>query len=453
MYKRQFMKWGWRKYNTKGGQQRDLDGKTDQNRGENRSCRRPRRQQPGGWQTDGSTAAAATSNSIFSQFRGSVTRRAMPRLMLHGSETDRWTEGLFVSLYDLMCGSARQSPAWRDTSNLSPIYTGGSRNAFLLFRSAMDLFREGHMRRAGVVLRRAFRDLDALAEEDSCTVFQILILEIPILCYDYAKDRETQLYLHYIWQLFSIKKEGQPIVQIAKIMFRIGSKDQRKLRECLEQMAKIIVDLFAELRGTLDASTLSARYMLTKPGVCENESDLIEIMDDYAALTELARKAYGENCSMVTDMELWHLGASFYVPARSHDLISSSVNLVTKLKSHRPYSWDEWDDSDLWTLSSVYSLVALANLRLQDVKSCICNLEEMIKLLEYLVYEREEGFWRERIEVKAASWRVELAGILAYSGQNSRAVEVISALENLGILTLDDHECTTESIDSLSIVV
>lgn len=193
MYKRQFLKWDWRKYNNKRGERGHFDGKSGQYRGRNPTCRRPRRQQLGDWQTNGSAALAATSTSPFSQSLRLVTERAMPRSMLHGSETDRWTEVLYASLYDLIRGSARQSPTWRNASKLTLIYAPGSVDVLLQFRLAMDQLGLGHMKYAGVALRQAFRDLDALAEEDPCTVFQVLILEIPTLLCQLARDRETQL--------------------------------------------------------------------------------------------------------------------------------------------------------------------------------------------------------------------------------------------------------------------
>ncbi|KAK1621998.1 hypothetical protein BDP81DRAFT_476657 [Colletotrichum phormii] len=376
-----YMEYNWRKYKTKGVQQRSLDGKPVETLNHSRTM---------------------------------VTQGASATLMLYGSESERWIEELYASLRDLMCGRQRRN-----------------------------------IHHAGAVLRQAFRDLDSVIEEEPCTSFQDLMLHIPNHLCLRGRYKETDACLYYISKLLNIKKQGQPIARIANMMRKIGARYRDKLRNCVVQMFDIAAHLFRTLRKTVDLTSLMARRWAWFEKEQNDELETAEFFDTHIALLEISRESLGETDMSIIYQEYAH---TFELLNRStsndQGLLQRNERLLAKLRVPHPSSDELYD---IWTKAARIAILQhLANGHLvQSTESRINHLEEVIRLKEYLAYERAE--LDTNFAVEAIILRRRLAGILAHQGQTERAAEILSVGEtsNYLVTTLrSDLECNAETIES-----
>ncbi|KAF3798854.1 hypothetical protein GCG54_00008312 [Colletotrichum gloeosporioides] len=101
MYKRQFMKWRWRKYNSKGLRQSQLNGdRVEMVEGE-MTCQRTRRRR-----LSPDLSRTSTGSQKTDPFPMTSTS------LLYGTEKDRLSYGLLLNLHDLIQGACRQDPEW-----------------------------------------------------------------------------------------------------------------------------------------------------------------------------------------------------------------------------------------------------------------------------------------------------------------------------------------------------
>lgn len=140
-----------------------------------------------------------------------------------GTANDHVPYGLLLNLHDLIQGASRQDPGWHGRARFGYFRIPG-RHLKALVRLGANLFDIKEFQRGGTIFREVFQGIESILNEEPILIFRmlllVLLLEILQLLTDHCILRS---YLRLLSSMLSIKKNGQPIHQVAQYMFDIAT--------------------------------------------------------------------------------------------------------------------------------------------------------------------------------------------------------------------------------------
>ncbi|KAK2034910.1 hypothetical protein LX32DRAFT_633771 [Colletotrichum zoysiae] len=431
MYKRQFLKWSWKKYNTKGRQHSHMNGGLLETRCGKPTCRRPKRRR----------VIRSDNQAQNSSWCG----LSLPTLMIFSSQCQRWTEELYISLRDLIHGSARQSPVWRNCSKFD--WFADDHDLDGQFRLACSLLKGKDFQQYGVVLRQAFRTVDIIIEMESCSVVQPLLLDVPWRLFTGEMNEELQVYLLYVFQMLSTKKPGEPIAAMAKTMHSIFLESPDQFLHSLCQLHGVTADCFIATRGSDDLAGLYAQMealqVANQDGIPVPATKII--IDGFGDLLNDAIDVFGEDSKVATRMERNRLRAMWYLDY-FEDFENSCKRSIRRIQGRNGVHWDDWDSSDLYFVACTLHDLAKFHLNKANFDASILLLKECVRMFDYVV-ENRGYIWS--CGALAAEHRMDLIQVLSELGRLEEASEVrldMAGSRYLREAVENDSECSSFEI-------
>lgn len=218
---------------------------------------------------------------------------------------------LFISLRDLIHGTFRGDDAGWSSGELR--FTGLPTTGRLLVSQmdqAIRLFESKHHKQGGMMLREAFRNLEDVMERDPIEIYQVVLLYIPFYLPARYKD-VTRAWLHYVSQMLSLKKMQDPISQLAKLLYLIHVNDAQQLAPAFERLFSITADIYSQLRGTKDLSTLLASIeLLLARGDSNTSQESTLVVEKLGSLVEEAADQLGETSETAIGIEAYQITAA-----------------------------------------------------------------------------------------------------------------------------------------------
>ncbi|KAF6819432.1 hypothetical protein CPLU01_13024 [Colletotrichum plurivorum] len=250
IYKRQFLRWKWRKYNAKGYWDSHFNGDQVETPMSRATCKRPARRKQ-----LSKVTARHNNYGVNGRLQASCHSPLLSRTFSSGNRTDSCISELFINLRDLICGNHRQDPGWSEsrTSIRAPRTGNLVGNLFYL---AGYLYGVNDYCTSGSALRRAFILLDELATNKAIDIYRALFFDIP---YN-VPEAVLGMYFRHISRLLSIIRGGEPIARMAVLLKRLNSEARFQLFSALGRMHDIEADLYDETRGEVDWKRLEVRF-------------------------------------------------------------------------------------------------------------------------------------------------------------------------------------------------
>lgn len=246
MYKRQFSKWHWRKYNAKGYWDSHFNGDQVETPSSRAKCKRPRRKQ-----SKNGAARNNTDGSLEASYHGQF----LSSTFTYGNRVDSSISELFVELRDLICGNNRRNPDWSKSGRFVILPRTGQHVGRLL-NHASYLYRTNNHCASGAALRRAFILLEELTKNEAIDTYRALFFDIP---YD-VPEAVLETYFGHLSRLLSINRACEPIARMAMMLERLSREARTHLFSVLGRMHDIQADLYEEIRGENDLNSLEARF-------------------------------------------------------------------------------------------------------------------------------------------------------------------------------------------------
>ncbi|WYZ46164.1 hypothetical protein EsH8_IX_000389 [Colletotrichum jinshuiense] len=428
MYKRQFNKWNWRKYNTKGLRQSRLEGETVETCRGTTTCRRPaRRQLRNAWICANGTKNRPAAKSLYRLSRHAPT---IPHLLLHGNQHHLWAETVFASLRDLIEGNARINIDWKNSNRFAPLGSY-SRTPFNLFRLASDLFDIEDYINSGLILRQAFREIEYSIEESDIIDILELLIEIP---YNLLVDRsevELQLYWEHLSRMLSVKRPGQPMTLMAMAIRRLVAEDCDRFFDLLAQISVVISDYYTAIRPQIDVHVIRAKadVVFYNRHIEKSSAKCADILEMYENLLEYAISEFSDQSNEVLYVASTIVVAACEMDAPLDTVIKLGQRSCDLIRSANSISMDNWDELSLerygrtnWHLHDQCSVSG-------DTGMAISYLLESIAAMHCCVRKAKEGPNRNNAEIKLTRYRADLIELLRYIGKIQEADEVRAAVD------------------------
>ncbi|KAF6828532.1 N1-acetylpolyamine oxidase [Colletotrichum musicola] len=292
MYKRQFIKWNWFKYETKR-----LRAERSRNGNNVHVCngKTVRRSRPR-VQTHPSKSAGSVERDFIQYEDASLNPNAG---LLHLGTQSRHQEHLIITLRNFLAGSSEQDQVWGSTSRYQTMLFVGS-EIYDELETAKLLFALDNSRAAGVVLRGAFRNLESYAKQsDDIALYWHLCFTIPAYLFDTAQSRLLNVHLDFLNGLVSVTS-GRPLGRLLALLHQVNSEQPEDFGNVLGVLISANARFMSQIRGFQDFSTILAEFRL---GFATDEKFMPELQAKFRELHQDAVQEYGKGSIEVSSLE------------------------------------------------------------------------------------------------------------------------------------------------------
>lgn len=290
MYKAQFARWGWSKYNCKRMRQDISSGKAVV-KARGKSCYRVKRRRsskkeqteqpsdtsepsPASAQPRPTSEPPETSQSPASSWgtppttATQLTRRPpgtppiqLPQFILHANDTTRYIQSILTDIKSHVCEIFSRKPDWHQSRaskiGLISAYEYSSYDHFVI---AMDAFVKNEHTNGGEMLRRAFLEVEEAIQTDYASTFYFFFIDLPDLFLHYGRHDILTILLGHIKRLTRAVTLRERISGTGfASLHALAETDPAYLRHYIATASALWCDLLADLRGPMDRSTLLAR--------------------------------------------------------------------------------------------------------------------------------------------------------------------------------------------------
>lgn len=227
MYKNQFARWNFFKYAIK---------------------RRPRKGQRSEEDSDES-AALVTSRQSPSAVAGLISP------LLHESGKGRVMQHGIATVRDFLQAYIHLDP----TAHNDMVVVGYQDPCFRYFKTSMDLFDQKENMQGGLLLRRAFLQIEQMLSTMTIKAFSDLCFLVPHLLIESQRLDILQAYLRYLSGLAMAKFRNHPIADVVATLDQL-SDDPESLMRYIMALAKVNSDTISSLKDARDRTRRWARY-------------------------------------------------------------------------------------------------------------------------------------------------------------------------------------------------
>ena len=300
MYKAQFAKWGWSKYNSKR-LRRDISSGKSVEKSHGKSCRRVRRRRGALEQA----LSQVVENSQDNQIVRRPTTTAPPGFVLqmtHESDAARNIEAVLADIRSHVFGFYTRKREWIETpeTGLISAYNYGFYESF---RVAMDNFLMNEHTNGGEMIRRAFLEVEDAVNADYTTTFYFLFIDLPDLFLDYGRHDILTILLGHISKLASVKLRDKILGHGFTSLHALVRQNPAMLRHYIGTASLLWTDLLQQLRGPQDRSTLLAKRNYLRHSRSIEKSRMEELCQGYYHLLTECQAVYGEKHSASQHLE------------------------------------------------------------------------------------------------------------------------------------------------------
>lgn len=411
MYKRQFIKWHWKKYNTKGATSHPGErphGKF--------TCRRPpRRQTTGSSHVERSTASHQVTQSASS----------ISAILIHANTDDKTKHDLFAGLRDLIYGTSRRDPTWSQKGKLSLLHTAGDGVADL-FRMAERLFKAGDFGQANATFRQCFCLLETSIRSEPIDVYQALFFDIP---YRIPTAALLSVYLSHLHRLLNVKRMGEPIAIIARLMHQAHVR-ALQLTPIIRQMHNITADYYTEIRGKHDLASLEARMeALRLHGIEKNPEKCQEIIQSFDGILTQTAERFGEFSEEVISVENWKIASAIGLTLTSSAFVQICEAHIARLHgANGSRQQCEWNVETLERYNHTKYYLYKFFMESGDIEPAVVCLKESIAAAEYAAAKANDERWRSSSACQLLQDRLELVDCLYRIGKADEAKYVRASI-------------------------
>ncbi|TDZ30932.1 hypothetical protein C8035_v001976 [Colletotrichum spinosum] len=405
MYKRHFLEWKWKKYNSKSLRASQANGDTvERSQGYN-TCRRPFKRHYFASSTVASKVGFPRGRRTEAEMRTSCFSIPASRMLLFGKSNDRRLQALCASARDLICGWYRQYPIWDNLQNFKfPRLPYAIMCVGESFCSSWQFFGDEDCNRGGLLLRQAFRGLEAILDNDPMETFRLLFLQTP---YKLTMEAVDKLYFSHIGELLKLKRPGQPVTQIATLLNEMLTESYEEYCSGLEQLHHAALDFATEVWGTEDAKTL--HFMMEVDNLDDNLNSQwsTQISENLQRLKLQASDSLGPNSSEVLCLD----GQQLRVSTNPSEVMRLHAEHVSRLHTHMGNaSFDEWEDWDMISLLAyAHWSLCLCLEESGDAEAWIPYCRETIRVLSYASEMAMDDWDKERFAMESLGFSLKLA--------------------------------------------
>lgn len=330
VFKAQFARWGWSKYNCKR-MRSDLSSGKAVIKSQGKSCYRVKRHRATKannaqeFTTEDSTSSDASLHSPVSPASSATTQAAtlttavvrrsspmqqqnltMPYQLGHVNDTTRFMQSILSDIRSHVCDIFTRQPNWQNSRatkiGLIKAYDYLSYDHFVI---AMDAFLKNEHSDGGEILRHAFLEVEDAIQTDYSSTFYFLFIDLPDLFLRYNRHDILTILLGHITRLSSSVRLRDKIPGTGfAALHALAETDPSFLQHYITTASALWCDLLAELRGPRDRSTLLAKrnYLRHARGV-NTAYRVGQLWDDYTFLMGEVHKQLGPGHDMSRHME------------------------------------------------------------------------------------------------------------------------------------------------------
>ncbi|KAK0611033.1 hypothetical protein B0T14DRAFT_529509 [Immersiella caudata] len=224
MYKNQFARWNFFKYAIKRRPRIRSDRDSDEGHDEGRD--------------EGALVVASKSSDILD---GLISP------LLHESNRARVMQNGLASVRDFLLGYINIDP----TARADMVVVGYQDPSFRYFTAAMDLFDQKDNDQGGLILRRAFLQLENLLSANTLKSFSDLCITIPHLLIESRRPDILTAYLRYISGLAAAKFPNHPLCGVISSFAELLDEPEAMMRY-LMTLSKANSDTISDISGGKD---------------------------------------------------------------------------------------------------------------------------------------------------------------------------------------------------------
>ena len=353
MYKRQFAKWGWKKYNKAGADKTGLVAP--------RGARLKTEAQPA--KTQGPAKVARHRSTKPSATDIVLAKQATVTRLLFENDGSYRFESILSSYAEYISGWSEPSMPWR-SRHKRPAGSPQELSILQNFRAALDHFDEGENESGGVVLRRAFRQVeDAVADQNVEAIWDCC-LAVPQLALSQGREDILLIFAKYLKQLTSVRLPGHPLTKLARDMERIAAQDPKELQNYITRAWKLWIDTITRVRGREDPVTIHLKrgYVIL---MTPEASIVRSLISEFENMAQNMLAAEGEESTTATILELENLLTRMYIPLLSTGTLvraDALLNGILMRLEHKPCNKDVpiamWNYVDRYLSFSAHNFLA-----------------------------------------------------------------------------------------------
>lgn len=423
MYKTQFNKWGWSKYNSKRLHRNLSSGRAVQ-KPSGKSCRRPPRSnrthavmpstipkkarvahsQAAGTQDGGGPSTAMVRRGPYREDLHAMTR------LQHGTNGQFYIERVLCEIQDHVHWFHAQKDEWRFIPGVDLIGVYNYR-AYDTFRSAFDHFIRNEHEIGGELLRHAFVQVEEMVQTDTSGSFYGLFVELPDLLLHFKRVDILQILLKHINKLAPIKTRNKSLSHIFLILQSIVNMEPEQLAHYVESASGLWMNMLRQLRGEMDRSTLMAKRNYFRHTRNLDEWRVKQLVGEYEYLRGRAQAmSAGDWNSTLRHLEDITLSIMHNHGVYSRDFVARSENLNARLEAKyegKDLPKEHWDVLDRNILSNSLDRMATYYRRVGDAARA-----------ERCAAKAREG-WQH-----GPTWQFEVESLLSKAGRGDEAEKI-----------------------------
>lgn len=345
MYKTQFTRWGWSKYNSKR-MQRELQAGRQVHKPAGKSCRRlPRSARSGRQQSRQQQQQqqqqrldkALDSSDRLEAVTPTLTRRETRMVpgLPHANSTQLCIERVLCEVRNHVLWFHEQKTEWKTTPGVDLIQVYNYR-AYDTFRSAFDHFIRNEHMVGGEILRKAFLQVEDMMQTDYSGSFYCHFVELPDLLLHYNRVDVLLILLRHINKLAPLKTRHKSLSHIFLLLQTIVQMDPAHLAQYVEASSLLWKNMLAHIRGEKDRTTLMAKRSYLRHAKAIDRGKVESLVGEYDVLLAKALEHYGEWNITLRHMEDITLSVQHNHAIYLDDFVPRSENLVGRLRECYP---------------------------------------------------------------------------------------------------------------------
>lgn len=396
MYKTQFIKWGWSKYNSKRSQRELSSGRALQ-KPVGKSCRRMPRSAKAAAQSR-ARQAQQFAEGLDADGSAVLVRREqafIPQLN-HANDAHMYIEKVLNEVRSHIHFFHAHKTEWKTTPGVDLLQVYNYK-AYDTFRTAFDSFAKNETESGGRMLRHAFLEVEEIMQADYSGSFYCLFVELPDLLLHYSRVDVLLILLKHINKLAPFKTKNRSLAHIFLILQSIVHLDSEQLGHYVEAASLLWTNMLRQVRGEKDRSVLMAKRNYLRHSRTVDADRVATLVAEYDQLRQQAVAFF----KGIWNNTLKHLEDITLGIQHNHGVYLENFEERCHLLSMRmaePYSadnipFDQWDVLDRNVYSNSYERLSTYYYRKGKV----------VKALEAMHLAQEgwpNGTWHHEVEAE-----------------------------------------------------
>lgn len=355
MYKGQFAKWRWTKYN-KSGNGSSSRFKTTKSRPTRRTNRAVVGRSPDHVVKDSAPHGRRYPSQAVELFR-----------LLYQNEDSFHVESTLNAYSGYIATWSERETPWRSGSQYHNIMHRQENSILQNFSIALEHFRKDRTQLGGEVLRRAFLQIeDAIATGLDIQAIWDCCLAVPQLVLNLGWTDILLIFTRYLHQLTRVKMMGHPIATIARNVYKLAQRDPEQLQLYIDKGWRLWINMVGRVRGEQDHVTIHLKrgyIILVHP-----EDHIVKnLINDFGDSVQRSLAERGEVRTTQRILELEELLVRMFIPLfrvsaqpsmRAQVMLSGILDRIENKPSNKGKPVNCWDYLDRYLFFSAYHFLA-----------------------------------------------------------------------------------------------